>query len=387
MKNKPVRLLATIALVSLLSPQMNSAPMVSIGDSVNVFFDGSFRGSYETNVFADVNDQDDFIFVFSPGVSIEAGRNSNASFNIVFREDIIRYSTFDGQDTENFNVISSGIYRNDKLDLKANASFQQVSSNTAARNVNVSGLIIDRDLYNAGVEGEYDFSPKTYMEAGAAYRLEEYTNNPGGFSDQDSFSFPVNVLYRYSEKLSVGLGYRYKMTDVEPNIVSRGNTYTDNFGSLALRYNSVKWNGRVNLGVQNRDSDIGTNNTSFTVNSDFGYKFSPKTSLRAGIDRDFDSGGDGRSIEDTRLSFGGTWNYNQLLALGADVGYTYSDYSGTTALASREDDRYTSSFNVAYSPSTYVTLGAGYSFDYNDSSNPLDDYENHSFNLSARLRY
>ena len=178
------------------------------------------------------------------------------------------------------------------------------------------------------------------------------------------------------------------MTDVDPNISSStGNNYIDNFGSLALRYNSVKWNARVNLGFQDRARDIGKDSNSFTVNSKFGYKLSPKTSLRFGFDRDFDSGGAGRSIEDTGFSFGGTWNYNQLLALGADVGYTLSDYSSSTGLSGREDDRYTSNVNIAYSPSTYITFGAGYSYDYNDSSIPTAEYESHSFNLSARLRY
>ena len=384
---RALQLGALVASSIIFIPVSHSSPLFSLGDSVNVFFDGSLTSSYRTNVFSSVDAQDDFVTIFSPGLSFEAGSNSLADFKVVFREDIIRYSSFKEQDVENFNVFGSGSYETEKLRLKLNSGFQQVSDNSG--NINRDGIIVDRDIVSFGFEAEYDVTPKTYVELGGAYRSEEYTNDLGNFfSDQYYYQLPLNFLYRFSEKLSVGLGYRYRETDVDANAINTtGNVFEDHFGNLALRYNALKWNARVNLGVQNREPDYGVGTTDFSINSGFGYQLTPKTVLDFAFDRDFSSGGNGRSVEDTGVSLGGRWNYSEFISLAADFRYIYSDFDQAGSFASREDDRITSRLNFTYSPQKYVTVGAGYAFDKNDSSITANDYESHSFNLSARFRY
>ena len=390
--NKFIATSASALLLPFSLLTTNAAPMVSIGDSIDVFFVGEVSGQYHSNVFSSPDDQDDFVFIFSPGVEVDIGRNSNANVNILFREDIIRYTDLSEQNVENANVIINSSYTGASLDLASNLSFRQVSSNTAR--AGLSSQIVDRDLYNADITVDYDFSAKTYFEGGISWDATDFTNDPTNtFSDRDRLILPLNVLYRYSDKLSVGLGYRYRITDVDGNNSglavngSSDNELTDHFGSLAIRFNGLrKIQGSVNLGVQNRENDnADTNETTFSINSTLSYEYSPKTTINFGFNRDFDNGGAGRSIEDTGFDIGATWRPNNLLLASARFDYNYGDFQG--GVTDREDDTYTTSLSASLSPNDYLRFTAGYSLVINESTESAADFEAHTFNLSARLRY
>lgn len=389
MKEKLAYSASSLLLATGIISSLNAAPMVSIGESVNVFFNGSASASYRSNVFSSTNNESDFVFIFSPGLEIDIGRNSNAEFNIRFFEDIIRYQDRSELDNENFNVRATGEYENEKTRINSLVAFNQVSGNTNRFGAN--NRIIDRDLYKADLGLEYDFSPKTFFEGGFVYDATEFTNNSfGTFSDRDSFTLPLNILYRYSQKLSLGLGYRYKHTDIDGNSSSvqtssgRDNQLISHFGSLAIRGTiAPKLKARINLGFQNQNNaNLNDETLTFSVNSIFNYQFSPKTTVTARLNRDFDSGGAGRSIEETNAGLGVDWTYNQLWSFRADIDYEFSDFSD-----GREDDTYRGNLGATYRPNDYLSFRAGYGITFNESSQALADFESHIVNLSARLRY
>jgi hypothetical protein len=118
------------------------------------------------------------------------------------------------------------------------------------------------------------------------------------------------------------------------------------------------------------------------LNADLSWTTTPKLTTRIGLDREFGVGGDGESTENTGFDLSASYAINAYFAANAFGSYTNRDYAGA-----REDDQSKVGMGLNYSPNQYWSFGAGYSYTENDSN--LDDasYEDHSFNISASLRY
>lgn len=376
----PSTILAAVA--TTFGGFLQAAPLISIGDTVDIFFRGSISGQYRSNVFNNPVKESDYVLIISPGVEVNMGRGEIANLNVVFREDILRYNRFTGQNKNLSNVFVDGSYGSGPLTTNAGFSFQQRQTNTTqVVPVPVRQQVL-QDRYNAYINAEYDFSPKTYFDGGFDWTRTDYTNNAdfnNRYNNRDIYSVPLNVLYRYSEKLSVGLGYRYRYTDIANNTNPQ-----DHFVSLALRGELLpKLNARINAGFQQRDRAGQSNDNTFSMLSRFDYLYSPKVSLFAVFDRDFNTSGVGTSIENTGGRVGGTYQITPLISSTASVGYDIGDYVNNP----RKDKTTRADLAFTYAPNAFLAFTAGYSYQNNNSNLAGASFMGHIVNLSASLRY
>lgn len=391
--------LASLPGMAALTPS-NAAPLVSVGDSVDIFFRGSVSGQYRSNVFNNPVKEDDYIFVFSPGLEVNIGRNSNANIKIIFREDISFYNQFTSQDSQLANLFIDGVYNSGPLTSGAGFSFVQNQQNTASTAGVTTGTNrneVERSLYRAYIKGEYDISPKTYATGRFSWERTDYTNNQdfgNSFSDRDTFSAPLDVLYRYSPKLAVGLGYRFQYTDVannqsNPTLNSQNpGDYLDNFVSLSLRGELFpKLDSRINIGWQNRNFNAPglSDDSTVSVLSAFDYEFSPKLTLNAGFDRDFGTGSIGQSTVNTGGFFGATYDFSQFIAVSSRISVINTDYQNDPN--GRSDDTIRANTAVTYTPNVYLQFTAAYIYINNASNVANASFMGHTIDLSASLRY
>lgn len=400
-----IKKFALLALpVALTYTQTMAAPLVSIGDSVDLFFRGSISGQYRSNVFNSPTKQGDYLGILSPGLELNVGRNSNANIKIVFREDFYLYNDFSGLDTNLSNVFVDGIYNSGPLATVAGFSYVQRQQNTAGTGGVVAatnGNLVRTDNYNAFVGAEYDFSPKTYGDLTVRWNRVDYTNNDqfgNSFSDYDTFTTPLNVYYRYSPKLGIGGGYRFRYTDVDGNantaVVSARNPgdYTDHFLSLAVDGELLpKLTTRLNIGAQLRDfsnnqlSSLPSSDTTFSMLSVFDYEYSPKLDLTAGFDRDFGTGAIGQSTITTGGFFGARYTFNDFISSNARITVNNTDYEGDPR--GRNDDTIRANAAVTYTPNIYLQFTLGYAYINNESNINGASFMGHTVDLTASLRY
>ncbi len=389
---KQLKLLPAAAVLAALTSPLAAAPLISIGDTVDIFFNGSVSGQYRSNVFNNPAAEDDYIFYFSPGVEVNIGRNSNANINIRFREDFLYYNRFSSQDTNLSNLYIDGTYNSGPLTSKAGFSYVQSQQNTASL-VGVPGTIrnlVKRDLYNAYVAGEYEISSKTSVDAAVRWSHTDYTNNQqfaNRYANTQSFSLPIDFFYKYSQKLDVGLGYRFRYTDVSSTPFRASRDYSDHFVSLALRGEiAPKLTTRLNAGLQIRDDNAAVNpqnTTTFSILSEFNYAATPKTAITAGFTRDFGVSGEGGSTEDTGGYGRVTYAFSQFISTNAHFGYTHSEYQGQP----RTDKTIRTGVGATYAPNNYLAFSAIYSFINNASNVNGAGFSGHTIDLSASLRY
>ena len=121
----------------ICSSSVVAAPLVSIGDNTDIFFNGSSSLRWSSNIFRNENNEEsDTSWIVSPGFEINVGRGiSNADLTVVTRYDIVSYQDNDHLDTELFHIEALGSYETSRLNLNGSASFDEMKINDGTNNV------------------------------------------------------------------------------------------------------------------------------------------------------------------------------------------------------------------------------------------------------------
>tara|TARA_Y100000385_G_scaffold225843_1_gene236375 strand:- start:859 stop:2196 length:1338 start_codon:yes stop_codon:yes gene_type:complete len=445
MKN-PLLLLSHCLAASLLfwicSSSVVAAPLVSIGDNTDIFFNGSSSLRWSSNLFRNENDEDpDSSWTVSPGFEINVGRGiSNADLTVVTRYDIVSYQDNDQLDTELFHIEALGSYETSRLNLNGSASFDEMKMNDGQNNV--QNDLVELNTIAGDLDAEYRVSTKFSFSAGVRYDETEYQTYTDRLVDRETTSFPLNVYYELTPKLDLTLGYTYSTTDIEgtgnssdsaiqnfdglgapttlvqttTSAFQTGYVRDDHFYNIGLRGNILtKLTGYFKVGYRTRSPEDSTKSTTrFTTETPFGGGLPTTTdtsppdelikrvdSSKLGLDanltwmatnkllvqlalsRDFGAGGEGESSEITRANLVGNYSFNTQWSAMANLGYTETDYPDDV----REEEQLTGGLRFNYVLNTYCRFSAGYTYTDNDSSRASSSYDNNTLDLTAILRY
>ena len=395
---------------------VSAAPLVSIGNNTDVYFNGSSSLRWTSNVFRDeAEETEGLTWTLSPGFEVNVGRGlTNADLSIITRYDIIRYEDQDQLDTELFHIKAVGSYTSSRLALSGSAYFDESKMNSGENNI--TNDLIEYDAYGATVDSEYRVSPKFSFGAGARYSEKVFKTFDDTFPDRTVMSAPFDVFYELTPKLDLSLGYTFTNTDIEetirasaPNQVRITSDYeTDShFFNIGARDQLLpKLTGSFKVGYRTRSSSDSTIQTIDTdpvtsvetttttrtnrddsgmlgLDANFTWTATPKLAVNFDLSRDFGVGGEGQSTEKSSVILGGNYSINSFFTLNANLGYILTDYSNSE----REDDQYNAGLRLFYLPNKYWQISTGYTFTENDSNLRSNSYNDHSIDLTATLRY
>ncbi len=373
---------------------VSASPLISVGDSVNIFFDGRTALRYQTNVFNNPNAQDDVSFIIGPGVVIDVGNNSPVfNMTVRYREDFYFYTKYTDLNIARANVYLDASYVRGPLSTSGGFSFVQTQQNNEL-NLGLPQLantLIKRNLYNAYAKGSYAISDKYWMRAGADWYREAFTNNSiygYAYQDRDIYSFPVDLFYKVTPKWSIGPGFRYRYTNLQQNSANAHRYYADWFANLAITGEVFpKLDVNLNIGYQVRDGSINDDGR-FSLVSSFVYDLSEKTDLFFDVTKDFETSGAGSSVDAIDVGIGARYNINSYLFTSAEFDYTRNDYQNLAAQG-RVDNIYGIFLSLGWSPPSYTHVSAVLSYGYykNDSNAPGVSYDNNTVNLQLNFRY
>lgn len=379
-----------------------AAALVSIGDHANLFFNGSATVRADDNIFLDESDEEsDVIFILSPGLELDIGNSTNANVNLSYREDFYLYTDNSDLDSNQSNVYLDAFWSQARLDLSLNASFEQLIQASPDTLV-IPGQLVERDFTRAGIRGEYEIGARTSASVGIDSSFTSYESPV--FADRDIVSIPVNFYYELTPLVDVSLGYRYRQTDVDdrlsilsvaPSLVfgpaRPGVDYEDHYFNVGVRGElAPKLIGEARVGYQERqlDNDEG-DDSGLSFGVDLSHFTTARTTLTAGLFRDYETGGRGAGILSTGGSLGVNHALSHLLSARAGVNYFERDWETNAPGDSigREDETLDFNVGVTYSPNMYLDLSAGYIFRTNDSSFDAFEYDSNILSFTAALRY
>ena len=375
----------------------NAAPLVTIGDQLDIFFRGAVTGSWNSNVTytGSSNKINDYAAIFRLGAEADYGRNSKFKANVKFFEDLTRYAQHKEFNSNLSHVMATASFTDQLLKIDANFSFDQRFQNTST--TLQSGELVRYDDYAAGINATYSFSEKLDGELGGMWQYTEYLGKWSAiYSDVDVYSIPVSLLYKLNPKISVGLTYQYRYTEFSGgnpmNAIFGGDSRNDHFGGVTVRGELLpKLTAMVYAGVTYRDPSgsvfvEGQDATTFAFRATLGYELTPKLGLFATGYRDFGNGASRQSAINSGCEVGANYYFSEFIRSTASFSYVNSNYA-MYAGNDRDDDTYIGRIGVSFIPNKFITLSANYRFMNNSSNLAGCTYNQHLVDISVALKY
>ena len=372
------------ACASLLSSAawLQASPLYSVGDNLDIFFDGSSSLRWSSNVFRDdSNEVDDLIWTVKPGFEFNFGRGaSNADLVLGASYEVLRYNDRSDLDAELAHVNALGSYESARLVVSGSASFdERQSSSSDLGDVNLDANLARSEVVDAGFDAEYQYSSKFSFGFGVNYNDVKYVDvDEGDFADTEVVTLPFDVFYELTPKLDLSLGYINRESDVEGGAAGDYDKTTE-FYNVGLRGDLLpKLNGSLKFGYIDDDrADDGM----FGADLNLSYAVSQKLTSSLLLSRDYSVGGTGETIEKNSVTVRANYAIDAKYSVSGNLGYEQRDY------AAREDDQYSLGLRLSYKLDQNWLLGAGYTYSETDSSLATSDYTDHSLSISASLRY
>ena len=388
------------SLLSAFAMAANAAPLVTVGDQMDIFFRGAVMGNYNTNVtYASKSDKkiDDFAGTLRLGAEADYGRSSKFKANLKFFEDFTKYVDHKELDNNLAHIAANASYEEANWNVKTYFMFDQNRQNTTDMilvggiyDIGNDGKLVTFNTWKAGVAGSYDFTEKVYGNIGFDFSQTDYTHEwKSLYNSYSVYSVPVSVLYRITQKIALGLSYQYRYTDYYDGPTTiLGDNRTDNFiGVTAVGEIAPKLTCEAYLGGQNRSYTstlTGTDSDwSLAFSVKLGYEVSEKMGVYVKALRDFGNSASRYSTTITSCEGGINYNFNPKIIGTASLAYVDTDYSVIT----RNDNTIWARLGVSYVPNKFITLGLNYNYLNNESDLNTACYNQHIISFNAMLKY
>jgi polysaccharide biosynthesis protein VpsM len=369
------RYLALIS--SLAAVPVFAAPFLAIGDNAELFLTGRAEARFEDNVtLADTNKVSDEIFEVTPGFEVLFGKSSLLRGTFAASNRIVTYSDNNQLNNNLPSASLSASYEGAKVNYSGSLSYARDNQNTRdTSNVGVDSL---RETYNGSLNAEISLTEKSKVGTGISYSATAYDSL--AYSDQESYSLPVNYFFAIRPKIDLSAGFRYASTDTDFG----GGSSEDFYYNVGARGSfTPKLSGRFDTGYTVRKPEAGSSEGTYTLNAGLSYAYSEKSSFTLDIARGFDTAADASSLESSSINLGASTQFSSAWSANATIGYQILDYVGVN----RKDNYLTFSLGATYTYNEYLTFGAGYSLADNNSDNAGLDFVANTFRLSANFRY
>lgn len=368
-----------------------AAPFLAIGDNAELFLTARTEVRYEDNITyatgaaadpvagtpADPELEDE-VFEVTPGVEILFGKNSLTKGSFAAYERITSYSDNTSLNSNLTNLVFDSSYDGARLDLGADASFRELNQNS--RDARGAGILVRRDTYAAGIDGEYAVTSKSKVGLAGRYNRTQYKTT--GYANQTNYTVPANYYFAITEKVDLSAGIRYRKNDVaSPNADSE-----DFYFNVGARGEfTPKLSGKFSVGYNLRDPEASgaDDEKSIGVNAGLAYAYSPKTTITLDLSNDFETGSTATGYEVASATIGASTSLSAAWTVRGTLGYSQYDYlSGT-----REDDYVVGGLGVTYIYSEHISFDAGYSFNDNSSDVASAEFTANVVRLAANFRY
>lgn len=378
-----------LALLSAsLGASAYAAPFMAIGDGAELFLTGSLGIRADDNILLGSGlpanpslpvsatnpispEESDLIFDVAPGIDLTFGKDAQMKGALTMSHTWSSYSDNSHLNTNLFNGDFLTRYDDGKLKLNFNVGYHELNQNTA----DVRGLV-RRDVFSAGGNAEVEISQITAVGAGVAFNHENYKRSRP-YTDSDSLTVPLDFYYKWTPKVDLSVGYRYRDYQVDV-----GEDSQDHFFNIGARGEfSPKLTGKFQIGLNTRELDRGGDESQLGVDGSFAYEISPKTNLQFGASNDYGTSPTGLQQENLTLNGMITTKISEEWSVNFGLSWRSIDY-GT-----RTDDYMEGQIGTTYIVNANVRINAGYT--YRDYSSDLRgaEFKNNVFGVAANFRY
>ena len=378
-----------IALVSLaIGAAAQAAPFMAIGDGAELFITGTLGVRVDDNIFLAsgipanpslpisptnrlAEEIDDIIFDITPGVELTFGKDAQIKGALTLSVAFSNYADNSNLNTTLFNGDFVSRYDDGKLKLGFNVGYHEVNQNS----FEVLGLT-RRDIFNTGANAEVEVSPLTSVAAAISFSHENY--HPRSFSDSDELTVPLDFFYKWTPKVDLSIGYRFRDHDM----ASLGRDSKDHYFNVGARGDfSPKLKGRVTMGWNERKLTGGGDESLFGLDASLAWELSEKTSVQFGASNDFGTSPSGAQQKNLTLNGMVTTKIAEDWTVNGGLSWRSIDYD------TRTDDYFELTLGTTYIVNANVRVVGTYVFRNYSSDIRTAEFKNNVFSVAAQFRY
>lgn len=379
------------------------SPLLRLGSELDLHFTAKARAEYTDNIFlssVDVPNLPDsgLSLELTPGFEFNYGKDLPFSATLNLGRTYVDYldSTLRGLDDELDSFGLAGSFDGGgPLRVSLSASYLESARNTpelVAVIGNVATLVRQSNA-SRSILLAYGFTEK--VSGSLAVRdsaLRYYTGDPASnLRNAKSLSFPLDLRYKYSEKVTAGVSLDFGSTDIfNAATGAKAFSYDRDFYGVSLIYQPTqKIQGDFRAGLQRTSYSFGdsTGAPSYSLNLTHSVTEKLEQSLSFAHEATTSAVG---SISDTfRLGYG--LQYANSVNLRSRVQFSYYDAqvdevnSGFTLVQNNTDVRVVGvAVGLTYTPDDHWTFGATYGL--NRTFEP-QDYTVNTLGIEASLRW
>ena len=347
-----------------------AAPFMAIGDGAELFVTGTLGIRADDNIYTFETATSDVIFDVTPGLDLTFGKDSQVKGSLTLAHAFSSYSDNSKLNTNLFSGDFGTRFDDGKLKLAFNLGFHEQNQNTP----DVRGLT-RRDAFNAGGTAEIEISQITSVGGGIQFAHENYKK--AGYTDSDSLTVPVDFFYKWTPKVDLSFGYRYR--DYQVDI---GEDSKDHFFNIGARGEfTPKLSGRFAIGLSSRKLDRTGDQNLLGWEGKLTYELSPKTRFGFGSSNDYGTTPQGQQQKNFTLNGDVTSNISEEWSVNAGLSYRAINYY------TRTDDFIEGTLGATYIVNANVRIVGAYVHRRNESDLAGGGFMQNVFSLAANFRY
>jgi hypothetical protein len=380
MKSLLLKSVSSLVACMMITPLGGASPLIPIGDKAAIYFNGNVSVTSDSNVLLDESGGiDDLIVQLRPGLEWAYGNaESGTQLNLKADYAMRRFVDHDEFNSDYPSIAFTSELLSAKSKSYLNASY--LENQTNSRFSVASGRLIESKDSVLALGTDYRASLKSAFVGSVEYRNEE--KNLG--ADTQTLTLPFNLYYAATEKLDLGLGYRFRDSSVSQVFGRVFGDRQSHFLNLALRGElSPKVVANLKFGYQNTEVSGATDFDGLSFDSQLSYIPNAKTSLSMAFRKDFMVGFQGEVVDNTTSSLTLDYSANAQWSVSGTLSYATDDYQ----LDLREQEFYYAKAAVIYDPSQYLTVRADAVFQKNDSNQAQQSFDATILTLSLAVRY
>jgi hypothetical protein len=353
---------------------------IDLGQNASLHFTADLSARYDDNVFlTDSGKTGDEIFSETPGVLFQFGQNSLANGSLNYQEDFLQYAHKTGSDQQLGIANGTFGYDNDRLDISANAAYQQYYENEQGFFVNGQRTIVRYNTLSLGANEEVNLTEKTSLGVGQSYGQTHYLT--AGLVDNDSYGLPVNFYYSIRPKVALSAGYSYGEIRTPGN--GPGNTQINKYYNIGARGDfTAKLSGNFTVGYTDSVVAQQASSNLLAFDGNFAYAMSAKTNWTLNGSRTFSAGPQGEQLKVTSVTLTESTALTPQWQAGASLNYQNDIYP-----AVRTDNLFGGNVSASYTFSSNLNMALSYGLSDNNSTLSSAKYVDNTVSLTLGLKY
>lgn len=375
--------------------------LIQVGDAISVSMDASATYKHSSNILkSETNKLSDSIYTFRPGAVLNIGK-AGTVLDLKLRTyyDILKYQEYSDLETNLSKFYFNGSYNSSDL-TSGTFSYSNVDGQSAMSEQSRAGApaLVDTSSETLSFFTSHKYSPKLSFSLGINQSELTYDTYSNLLASKKSTTIPFNLIYQYTDKLS--MVYGISLTDTEigqsiaffqgmPFVMSAYDTNSVYY-NLGLKGTILpKVTGQFSVGYHTLNFSTNTNDfNAFGATSALTWILTPKLRTTFNFSRNFDAAGSGSTFRHTKGTLSTFYSLNNEFKFSLSITkagkYFKSNSAREGESSGRGESQENVSLNLHYIPSEYYSFVVGYNSVRSDA---LRDYDLNEFRLTANLKY